>query len=133
MPNRTQELLLVDDDPSGVELTVHVSRQYQAAHPIRVAEDGVDGLEVLKAIRADPRTRAIPVVILTSSREPRDVVEAYGLGANGFLQKPVDFDEFRKVVNHNGALWLDVHQPPPSEAFASDTPPPPFGTPSVVC
>ena len=79
----------------------------------------LDGLEVLKAIRADARTRCIPVVILTSSKERKDVLEAYRLSANAFIQKPVDFDEFRTTVDRIGAFWLKTNQPPPAEAFAN--------------
>jgi two-component system response regulator len=77
----------------------------------------LDGLEVLKEIRRDDRTRAIPVVILTSSKEQRDLVESYHLGASAYIQKPVDFDEFRKTVREIGVFWLLVNQPPPPEAF----------------
>lgn len=77
----------------------------------------VDGLEVLKAIRSDPRTKAIPVVILTSSKQQRDLVESYRLGVNAYAQKPVDFDEFRKVVEQIGLFWLLINEAPPSESF----------------
>jgi two-component system response regulator len=136
MSVRNDEVLLVDDDPSDVELTVHALKQYRD-HPIRVAEDGkealdylfgrgnyqhrpagerpwmilldlklpkINGLEVLKELRADARTRTIPVVIMTSSKEVKDVVEAYRLGVNAF----------RKVVKDIGAFWLESNQPPPS-------------------
>jgi len=155
MAHGKDELLLVDDDPSDVELTVHALKQHPN-HPIHVAEDGkealdylfgrghfagrnaeerpriilldlklpkVNGLEVLKEIRADVRTRAIPVVIMTSSKEVKDLVEAYRLGVNAFIQKPVSFDEFRKVVKDIGAFWLDDVQPPPAEVFGEDPPP----------
>jgi CheY-like chemotaxis protein len=77
----------------------------------------VDGIEVLRAIRSDSRTRAIPVVVLTSSKEQRDVVESYKLGVNAYIQKPVDFDKFRGVIEQMGMFWLLVNQPPPREAF----------------
>lgn len=77
----------------------------------------IDGLEVLKAIKGDPRTQAIPVVIMTSSREERDLVEGYRLGSNAYVQKPVDFDQFRKVVKDLGMFWLLINEPPPSQAF----------------
>lgn len=77
----------------------------------------VDGIDVLRAIRGDSRTRMIPVVILTSSKEQRDIVEGYKLGVNAYIQKPVDFEEFRRVIEQMGLFWLVVNQPPPREAF----------------
>jgi len=77
----------------------------------------VDGIDVLRAIRADSRTKMIPVVILTSSKEQRDIVEGYKLGVNAYIQKPVDFEEFRRVIEQMGLFWLVVNQPPPREAF----------------
>lgn len=72
----------------------------------------VDGMEVLRRLKADPRTRTIPVVILTSSKEERDLVNGYGLGANSYIQKPVDFEQFRDTVKTVGLYWLLVNQPP---------------------
>ena len=77
----------------------------------------VDGLEVLRAIKSDPRTKAIPVVILTSSKEERDLVDGYHLGANSYVQKPVDFDQLRTIVKQLGLYWLMVNEPPPLAAF----------------
>jgi two-component system response regulator len=73
----------------------------------------VDGLEVLKRLRADRRTRLLPVVILTSSKEDRDVVNGYSLGANSYIRKPVDFSEFREAVRQLGLYWLLLNVPPP--------------------
>jgi two-component system, response regulator len=73
----------------------------------------VDGLEVLKQVKADPRTRTIPIVIMTSSKEERDLVAGYNLGANSYIQKPVDFDQFRETVKSVGLYWLVTNQPPP--------------------
>jgi two-component system response regulator len=72
----------------------------------------VDGMEILRRVKADPRTRNIPVVLVTSSREERDLVSGYNLGANSYLQKPVDFEEFRKMVKLLGLYWLVINQPP---------------------
>jgi len=145
------DILLVDDNPSDVELTVRALRRQKIANAIHVAQDGeaaldfvfcrgqhaarsfasppkvilldlkmpkVDGIEVLRAIREDPRTRAIPVAILTSSKEQRDIVEGYRLGVNAYVQKPVDFDEFRNVIEQIGSFWLLLNQPPPGDAFS---------------
>jgi len=75
----------------------------------------VDGLEVLKQIKEDPRTKAIPVVILTSSKEERDLVSSYRMGVNSYIQKPVDFDQFRDTVKQLGLYWLVVNQSPISD------------------
>jgi len=72
----------------------------------------VDGLTVLREIKRDPRTRVIPVVIMTSSKEERDVVNGYQLGVNSYIQKPVDFDQFRETVRQLGWYWLLINQPP---------------------
>ena len=72
----------------------------------------VDGMEVLKQIKADSRTKVIPVVIMTSSKEERDLVASYHLGANSYIQKPVDFEQFRETVKTVGLYWLVINQPP---------------------
>lgn len=72
----------------------------------------VDGMQVLKQVKGDARTKNIPVVLMTSSREERDMVCGYDLGANSYLQKPVDFDEFRKMVKLLGLYWLVINRPP---------------------
>jgi CheY-like chemotaxis protein len=77
----------------------------------------VNGLEVLKAVKNDPRTQAIPVVVMTSSREQRDMVEGYRLGVNSYIQKPIDFDQFQTTIRDLGYYWLVVNQSPPPEAF----------------
>jgi two-component system response regulator len=145
------EVLLVDDSPSDVELTVRVLRHNKLANSIHVAEDGkealdflfcrgehqgrsiterprvilldlklpkVNGLDVLKAIRAHASTRAIPVVILTSSKEPRDLVAGYKLGTSAFIQKPVDFAQFQNAIKEIGLFWLVVNEPPPADVFS---------------
>lgn len=78
----------------------------------------VDGLEVLRQLKSDVRTKALPVVILTSSKEERDLVNGYNLGANSYIQKPVDFDQFRDTVKRVGLYWLVVNQPPVGQPLA---------------
>jgi two-component system, response regulator len=73
----------------------------------------VDGMEVLKQLKGDPRTKTIPVVMMTSSKEERDLVSSYSLGANSFIQKPVDFDQFRETVKNVGLYWLVTNQAVP--------------------
>ncbi len=77
----------------------------------------VDGLAVLQAIKSDSRTKAIPVVILTASKEERDLISSYHLGGNSYIQKPVDFDQFRETIRQLGLFWLVVNEPPPVNAF----------------
>lgn len=78
----------------------------------------VDGMEVLKRLKTDTRTKTIPVVILTSSKEERDLVSSYNLGANSYIQKPVDFDQFRQTVKSVGLYWLVINQPPVAEGLS---------------
>jgi two-component system response regulator len=73
----------------------------------------VDGHEVLRQVRADERTRPVPIVILTTSREEQDIVESYGSGANSYVRKPVDFSEFVKAVGQLGVYWLMLNEAPP--------------------
>jgi CheY-like chemotaxis protein len=77
----------------------------------------LDGLEVLRQIKGDPRTKAVPVVVMTSSREEKDMVESYRLGVNSYIPKPVDFDQFRETVKQLGLYWLLVNRAPPPSAF----------------
>ena len=144
------QILLVEDNPKDVKLTLQALVEENLGNTIQVARDGeealdflfcrgefsarsfdhpprlvlldlklpkVDGLEVLEAVKGDPRTRAIPVVILTSSREENDLVASYKLGVNAYIQKPVEFDSFRHAVKQLGLFWLVVNEPPPSKAF----------------
>ena len=74
----------------------------------------VDGLEVLRRVRADPRTRLLPVVILSSSDEERDVADSYRFGANSYIRKPIDFGHFSDAVRQLGAYWLVLNEPPPA-------------------
>jgi len=150
-PEKSQ-ILLVEDDPRDLKLTLHALRQENLGNNIQVARDGeealdylfcrgphagrsfdqpphlvlldlklpkIDGLEVLRAVKGDPRTQPIPVVILTSSREERDLVESYKLGVNAYIQKPVEFEAFRHAVKEVGLFWLVINQPPPADAFRS--------------
>jgi two-component system, response regulator len=139
------EILLVEDNPNDLELTLHTLRQHHLANTIEVARDGeeamdflfcrgahrdrpfalprvvlldlklpkIDGIEVLEAIRKDPRTAAMPVVVLTSSREQQDVVASYRLHVNSYIQKPVNFDQFQETIRQLGYYWLVVNEPPP--------------------
>lgn len=152
MTGNEVEILLVEDNPDDVDLTLHALRKEKLGNRIDVVRDGeealeflfcrgayshrsfdhppkvvlldlklpkVDGLEVLRQIKAEPRTRAIPVVILTSSREERDMINGYALGVNSYIQKPVDFDQFRETIKRLGLYWLVVNQPAPPSAFAN--------------
>jgi two-component system response regulator len=141
MAGNSVEILLVEDNPSDLELTLHALKRHNLANHIQVARDGVealdfifgeneqiqhvprvilldlklpkvDGLEVLKKIKGDSRTKTIPIVILTSSREERDLVESYSLGVNSYIVKPVDFNQFIEAVKQLGLYWLLLNQPP---------------------
>jgi CheY-like chemotaxis protein len=139
------DILLVEDSPEDVDLTLHALHREKLANSVFVARDGeealdflfclgsfahrsfedppklvlldlklpkVDGMQVLKQIKSDARTKSIPVVLMTSSKEERDLVTGYDLGANSYIQKPVDFAEFRKMVQLLGLYWLVINQPP---------------------
>ncbi|MEE8146324.1 MAG: response regulator [Longimicrobiales bacterium] len=145
MIDRSIEILLVEDDPNDVELTLHALRKHHLTNRIQVVRDGaetldfvfrtgayadrtadktprlilldlklpkVDGLEVLRRIKADPDTRTIPVVMLTSSLDQRDISKCYELGVNSYIQKPMDFEQFRKAVEQLGLYWLLLNEPP---------------------
>jgi two-component system response regulator len=139
-------ILLVEDNPDDVELTLRAFKRQSINNEVVVATDGqealdylfgaaksaggdtsglpavilldlklpkIGGLEVLRRVRADARTKLLPVVILTSSKEERDLVEGYSLGANSYVRKPVDFVEFAEAVRTLGVYWLLVNQPAP--------------------
>jgi len=135
-------ILLVEDNPDDVMFTMRAFRKNNINNEVVVASDGeealarllpedprtalrpclvlldvklpkVDGLEVLRQIRSDPRTAALPVVVLTTSNEERDIVESYRLGANSFVRKPVIFTEFLNAANVLGVYWLAVNEPAP--------------------
>lgn len=144
------DILLVEDNPDDVDLTLYALKRNNLANAVHIVRDGeealdfafcrgqyserkfddppkvvlldlklpkVDGLEVLRALKTDQRTKALPVVVMTSSKEQRDMVEGYQLGVNSYIQKPVDFDEFRNLIKQLGFYWLVVNQAPPPAAF----------------
>ncbi len=80
----------------------------------------LNGMEVLRAIRSDERTQFLPVVVLTSSKEECDLIESYSLGVNSYIQKPVDFNQFRRTIKTLGLYWLVVNRPPPEKTFAAE-------------
>src|SRR5579862_6093224 len=129
-------ILLVEDNADDEQLTLRAMRQSDVPNIIRVARDGaeaiealfgvggrlpdlvlldlklpkVSGLEVLQRIRSEEHTKTLPIVILTSSDEERDIVESYNLGANSYIRKPVDFDEFIDAVRQLGLYWLTMNR-----------------------
>lgn len=140
-------ILLVEDNPDDVDLTVRAFGKNHILNKIVIARDGeealdylfargaysdrdrrdipavilldlklpkIDGLEVLKQVRADPGVRLVPVVILTSSREEQDRLKSYSLGANSYVQKPVDFERFSEAARQLGLYWLVLNESPPS-------------------
>jgi CheY-like chemotaxis protein len=142
-----RSLLLVEDNPNDVELTLSALKEANLANEVVVANDGeqaldflfrrgrhagrktgqpgfilldlkmpkIDGHEVLKQIRTDPELRLIPVVILTSSREEKDLYQSYDNGANSYVVKPVDFDEFITAISKLGVFWALLNEPPPGK------------------
>ncbi|HEV2750583.1 MAG TPA: response regulator [Gemmatimonadales bacterium] len=139
------KILLVEDNPDDVALTLRALKSHNITNDVVVAKDGVqaldylfgakgspaaaelpavvlldlklpkiNGMEVLQRIRADERTRLLPVVILTSSDEERDVIDGYKLGANSYVRKPVDFVEFTEAARQLGLYWLLMNRAPPA-------------------
>jgi CheY-like chemotaxis protein len=143
--NGLGRILIVEDDPRDVELTMTALEDYNLANEVVVTRDGaealdylycrgefdsrsnenpagilldlklpkIDGLEVLQRIRSDERLKMIPVVVLTSSHEEKDMVRSYQLGVNAYVVKPVDFHEFVNAVKELGVFWAVINEPPP--------------------
>lgn len=136
IPMRT--ILLVEDNPDDERLTTRALRRGKVANEILVARNGeealtvvfntdplpsvvlldlklpkIDGLEVLRRIRSTEKTRLLPIVVLTSSSEERDIIESYNLGANSYVRKPVDFDQFTEAVRQLGLYWALLNEPLP--------------------
>jgi CheY-like chemotaxis protein len=143
--NKIGRILMVEDDPKDVELTLTALEEYNLANEVTVTRDGeqaldylycrgeyktrssgnpavmlldlklpkVDGLEVLKQIKSDGELRMIPVVVLTSSKEEKDMVASYKLGVNAYVVKPVDFHEFVNAIKELGVFWAIINEPPP--------------------
>ncbi len=130
-------ILLVEDNPDDEALTLRALRKNQLRGEVRIARDGrealrqiddsvprlvlldlklpfLDGLQVLEAIRQNPRARHVPVVVLTSSGESNDILAAYERGANSYIQKPVDFVQFVDTARKLGEYWLEINQGPPT-------------------
>src|SRR6266403_2452545 len=138
-------ILIVEDDPNDVELTLTALEEYNLANEVIVTRDGeealdylycrgnfsarsndnpavllldlklpkVDGLEVLKQIKSDEKLKMIPVVVLTSSHEEKDMVASYSLGVNAYVVKPVDFHEFANAIKELVVFWAVINEPPP--------------------
>jgi len=148
VPPNEVEILLVEDNPDDIELTLRALTRHNLDNRVHVARDGaealdfllgdpsnatvpkvilldlklpkVDGLEVLRRIKESDRTKTIPVVVLTSSREEPDIVKSYRLGANSYIVKPVDFEAFVRAVADLGLYWLLLNErPPPRPAPSS--------------
>jgi CheY-like chemotaxis protein len=138
-------ILIVEDDPNDVELTLTALEEYNLANEVVVTRDGqealdylhrrgqysnrsqdnpavilldlklpkVDGLEVLQQIKSDERLKMVPVIVLTSSHQEKDVMRSYKLGVNAYVVKPVDFHEFVNAVKELGVFWAVINEPPP--------------------
>jgi CheY-like chemotaxis protein len=144
MENEKVEILLVEDNPNDVELTLHALKKSHLTNNIHVVRDGeealafffgnpdnildkkipgpkvilldlklpkIDGMEVLRQLKGNPLTHSIPIVVLTSSNEERDIVETYSLGVNSYIVKPVDFAKFVQAMNTLGMYWLMLNRP----------------------
>jgi two-component system response regulator len=116
----SNEIVVVGDGEEAIDYLFargrHAGRDPQVMPEVILLDmklPKIDGLGVLKRLRADERTRRLPVVMLTSSKEDRDVTSSYNLGANSFVRKPVDFGEFIDAARHLGLYWLEMNEPPP--------------------
>ena len=150
--NELGRILIVEDDPKDVELTLTALEEYNLANEVVVTRDGeealdylycrgnfklrssdnpavllldlklpkVDGLEVLQQIKSDDKLKFIPVVVLTSSREEKDLIASYKLGVNGYVVKPVDFHEFVNAIKELGVFWAVINEPPPGSVRKSN-------------
>lgn len=144
--NGERLILLVEDNPSDVELTRRALARKQIGNEMIVARDGeeaigmllgprsaalrtqpavilldlnlpkVSGLDVLRRLRAEPMTRYIPVVVLTTSNEERDISASYAMGANSYIRKSIDFTAFAETIAQLGRYWLTINEPPPATA-----------------
>ncbi|MGV8018396.1 MAG: response regulator [Ignavibacteria bacterium] len=145
MESKPVEILLIEDDPSDIKLTLKALQKYSLANKVTVLKDGeealeflfsegryegrdnknmpkvifldlklpfVDGIEVLRRIKSDENTRRIPVVVVTSSRENRDIEECYKLGVNSYIVKPIDFEKFLESVSNLGLYWVLMNESP---------------------
>ncbi len=145
MPDDNVEILLIEDNPDDVELTLRTFQESRIANRIHVARDGaealefifgtgawtgrsllngprlilldlklpkVDGFEVLRQLKTDPRVKILPVVVMTSSQEERDLVESYHLGVNSYIVKPLNFEQFARVVRELGHYWMVLNKIP---------------------
>jgi two-component system response regulator len=152
---KARKILLVEDNPDDAELTMLALQENGIGNDVVTARNGeealeylfghagdevaelpaltlldlklpkVDGFEVLRRVRADPRTRTTPIVVLTSSKRDQDLVESYGYGANAYVRKPVGFTQFSEAVRALGLFWLIFNEPPPPEDQQTRTPTPP--------
>jgi two-component system response regulator len=139
MDRHVVEILLVEDNPDDAGLTIRALKKHNLANHLLHLQDGeealnflfsgeinqlpklilldlkmpkVDGIEVLRKIKSDPNKKVIPVVLLTSSKEEKDIIESYKLGVNAYIVKPVDFDKFVQAISELGFFWLLLNEPP---------------------